>query len=47
MEPVKDHVAAVMRALGVNTRTQAVLAVSQISQSVQGELAYTTRRTPT
>ena len=47
VETVKDHVAAVMRALGVNTRTQAVLAVSQISQSVQGELAYTTRRTPT
>ena len=31
VETVKDHVAAVLRALGVNTRTQAVLAVSQMS----------------
>ena len=29
VETVKDHVAAVLRALGVNSRTQAVLAVSQ------------------
>jgi len=39
VETVKDHVAAVLRALGVNTRTQAVLAVSQITQELQ-------RRTP-
>ncbi|MCW7538790.1 response regulator transcription factor [Aquabacterium sp. A7-Y] len=32
VETVKDHVAAVLRALGVNSRTQAVLAVSQITQ---------------
>jgi DNA-binding NarL/FixJ family response regulator len=31
VETVKDHVAAVLRALGVSTRTQAVLAVSQMS----------------
>jgi DNA-binding NarL/FixJ family response regulator len=30
VETVKDHVAAVLRALGVSTRTQAVLAVSQM-----------------
>jgi DNA-binding NarL/FixJ family response regulator len=29
---VKDHVAAVLRALGVSSRTQAVLAVSQMQQ---------------
>ena len=32
VDTVKDHVAAVLRALGVNTRTQAVLAVSQITR---------------
>jgi DNA-binding NarL/FixJ family response regulator len=32
VETVKDHVAAVLRALGVNSRTQAVLAVSQMHQ---------------
>ena len=32
VETVKDHVAAVLRALGVNSRTQAVLAVSQMQQ---------------
>lgn len=32
VETVKDHVAAVLRALGVSSRTQAVLAVSQIQQ---------------
>ena len=31
VETVKDHVAAVLRALGVNSRTQAVLAVSQMT----------------
>jgi DNA-binding NarL/FixJ family response regulator len=38
-EVVKDEVAAVLRALGVSTRTQAVLAVSQMAQqgaAVQG-----------
>ncbi|WP_088279272.1 response regulator transcription factor [Ideonella sp. A 288] len=33
VETVKDHVAAVLRALGVSSRTQAVLAVSQMNQS--------------
>ncbi len=32
VETVKDHVAAVLRALGVNSRTQAVLAVNQMLQ---------------
>lgn len=32
VETVKDHVAAVLRTLGVNSRTQAVLAVSQMNQ---------------
>ena len=32
VETVKDHVAAVLRALGVNSRTQAVLAVAQMTQ---------------
>lgn len=33
VETVKDHVQAVLRTLGVSSRTQAVLAVSQMSQS--------------
>jgi DNA-binding NarL/FixJ family response regulator len=37
VETVKDHVAAVLRALGVHSRTQAVLAVSQMSS--QGTVA--------
>ncbi|MGZ5184260.1 MAG: response regulator [Caldimonas sp.] len=37
VETVKDHVAAVLRTLGVNSRTQAVLAVSQMS--IQGGIA--------
>ena len=37
VETVKDHVAAVLRALNVSSRTQAVLAVSQMSQ--QGGLS--------
>jgi DNA-binding NarL/FixJ family response regulator len=37
VETVKDHVAAVLRALNVNSRTQAVLAVSQMSS--QGAIA--------
>ncbi|WP_418316644.1 response regulator [Piscinibacter sakaiensis] len=36
VETVKDHVAAVLRALDVNSRTQAVLAVSQMSQAPGG-----------
>jgi DNA-binding NarL/FixJ family response regulator len=32
VETIKDHVAAVLRALGVNSRTQAVLAVGQMTQ---------------
>ena len=32
VETVKDHVAAVLRALGVSSRTQAVLAVGQMSR---------------
>lgn len=38
VETVKDHVAAVLRALGVSSRTQAVIAVSQILQK-QGSAA--------
>jgi DNA-binding NarL/FixJ family response regulator len=35
VETVKDHVAAVLRALNVSSRTQAVLAVGQMSQQQQ------------
>src|SRR5450755_3921899 len=43
VETVKDHVAAVLRALGVSSRTQAVLAVGQMSS--QGRVApWLTRR---
>jgi DNA-binding NarL/FixJ family response regulator len=41
VETVKDHVAAVLRALGVSSRTQAVLAVSQMTQ---GQGGFVTRR---
>jgi DNA-binding NarL/FixJ family response regulator len=34
VETVKDHVAAVLRALNVSSRTQAVLAVSQMTQGL-------------
>ncbi|HJW12691.1 MAG TPA: response regulator transcription factor [Albitalea sp.] len=40
VETVKDHVAAVLRALGVGTRTQAVLAVSQMAQKSGGFPAW-------
>lgn len=40
VETVKDHVAAVLRALGVNSRTQAVLAVSQMTQQQGGLQAW-------
>jgi DNA-binding NarL/FixJ family response regulator len=43
VETVKDHVAAVLRALKVGTRTQAVLAVSQMAQPSGGFVA---RRKP-
>jgi DNA-binding NarL/FixJ family response regulator len=43
VETVKDHVAAVLRALGVSSRTQAVLAVSQMTQ---GQGGFTARRPP-
>ncbi len=36
VETVKDHVQAVLRALGVSSRTQAVLAVSQMTQQRRG-----------
>jgi DNA-binding NarL/FixJ family response regulator len=36
VETVKDHVAAVLRALGVSSRTQAVIAVSQMLQKQGG-----------
>jgi DNA-binding NarL/FixJ family response regulator len=36
VETVKDHVAAVLRALNVSSRTQAVLAVGQMSQAPGG-----------
>jgi DNA-binding NarL/FixJ family response regulator len=42
VETVKDHVAAVLRALGVSSRTQAVLAVSQMSQAQPGLAAWRT-----
>jgi DNA-binding NarL/FixJ family response regulator len=40
VETVKDHVAAVLRALNVNSRTQAVLAVSQMTQANPGLAAW-------
>ena len=42
VETVKDHVAAVLRTLGVATRTQAVLAVAQLSN----QAGIATWRTP-
>ena len=40
VETVKDHVAAVLRGLGVSSRTQAVLAVSQMTQGQGGSFAW-------
>ena len=40
VETVKDHVAAVLRALNVSSRTQAVLAVSQMAMQGQGTFAW-------
>ena len=45
VETVKDHVAAVLKALGVNSRTQAVLAVSQMVQRTP-EQSFSTFRQP-
>lgn len=45
VETVKDHVAAVLRALNVSSRTQAVLAVSQMTQG-QGGFMAAIRRPP-
>lgn len=39
VETVKDHVAAVLRALGVNSRTQAVLVISQMQRQGAGSPA--------
>ena len=45
VETVKDHVAAVLRALGVSSRTQAVLAVSQMpSQGARRAMALASDR---
>jgi DNA-binding NarL/FixJ family response regulator len=38
VETVKDHVAAVLKALKVSSRTQAVLAVSQMTQRIGGKV---------
>jgi DNA-binding NarL/FixJ family response regulator len=46
VETVKDHVAAVLRALGVSSRTQAVLAVSQMSQKHGGFSTWRTSSSP-
>lgn len=46
VETVKDHVAAVLRALGVSSRTQAVLAVGQMSQKHGGFSAWRTTSGP-
>jgi DNA-binding NarL/FixJ family response regulator len=43
VETVKDHVAAVLRALNVSSRTQAVLAVSQMTQEQGGIPALRSR----
>jgi DNA-binding NarL/FixJ family response regulator len=44
VETIKDHVAAVLKALGVNSRTQAVLAVGQMVQR-QPDMNFSTWRT--
>jgi DNA-binding NarL/FixJ family response regulator len=43
VETIKDHVAAVLKALGVSSRTQAVLAVGQMVQR-QPEVTFSTWR---
>lgn len=44
VETVKDHVAAVLRALNVSSRTQAVVAVSRLTQGQGGFPTFTPRR---
>lgn len=44
VETVKDHVAAVLRALNVNSRTQAVLAVSRLTQGQGGFSTFRSSR---
>lgn len=44
VETVKDHVAAVLRALNVSSRTQAVLAVSRLTQGQGGFPTFAPRR---
>lgn len=44
LETVKDHVASVLRALNVNSRTQAVLAVSRMAPGQPGGISW--RRFP-
>lgn len=46
VETIKDHVAAVLKALGVSSRTQAVLAVSQMVQRQPGSQFSTFRHAP-
>ncbi len=46
VDTVKDHVAAVLRALGVSSRTQAVLAISQMTQHAGGHAVPAWTRTP-
>ncbi|RZL11750.1 MAG: response regulator transcription factor [Rubrivivax sp.] len=43
VETIKDHVAAVLRVLGVSSRTQAVIAVSQMLQKQGGTPAWPPR----
>lgn len=38
VDTIKDHVAAVLRALGVNSRTQAVLVISRMTHQAAGQL---------
>ena len=45
VETVKDHVAAVLRALNVSSRTQAVLAVSQMQQQAAQSVRVPTKPT--
>jgi DNA-binding NarL/FixJ family response regulator len=40
VDTIKDHVAAVLRALGVSSRTQAVLAISQMTQRAGGAAGH-------
>jgi len=44
VDTVKDHVASVLRALNVTSRTQAVLAVSRMVQGQPGAVSW--RRGP-